>query len=246
MPSTLVIQSHREPLPYAWLQSCIDSVRAWAAANGFDYRWLGDELFASIDDELHAKTREQPVIATDLARLKCLQSGLDEGFSRVVWCDADFLVFRPRDFELPDTDYALGREVWVQPDKGGKFRAYVKVHNAFLTFCRGNSFLDFYTDTAERLLRLNQGSMPPQFIGPKLLTALHNIALCPVMENAAMLSPAVERDLLAGSGAALELFREQSKVPPTAANLSSSLTEAEGFAEAEMSTLIDRLLRDGV
>jgi hypothetical protein len=67
-----------------------------------------------------------------------------------------------------------------------KLRAYVKVRNAFLMFRKGNHFLDFYTATAQRLLRLNQGSMPPQFIGPKLLTALHNVAICPVMETAGM------------------------------------------------------------
>jgi hypothetical protein len=32
-------------------------------------------------------------------------------------------------------------------------------------------------------LRLNQGRIPAQFIGPKWLTALLNIALCPVMER---------------------------------------------------------------
>lgn len=246
MASTLIIQSHREPLPFAWLQACVDSVRDWAGARGYDYRWLGDELFAGVDAELRAKTGPQPVIASDLGRLKSLQRGLADGYHRVVWCDADFLIFRPRGFELPDTDFALGREVWIQSGPAGRLRVYPKVHNAFLLFARGNSFLDFYTDTAERLLRLNRGSMPPQFIGPKLLTALHNIAQCPVMETAGMLSPAVLRDLLAGGGAALEMLRAESKVAPLAANLSSSLTGAEGFTETDMSAVIQRLLQDGI
>ncbi len=245
MASTLVIQSHRQPLPQAWLRDCIDSVRDWAAASGFDYRWFGDELFAPVAAELLAKTRGQAVIATDLARLKWLQRGLGEGYRRVVWCDADFLIFQPRRFELPQNDYALGREVWVQPGADGGLRAYVKVHNALLVFCRGNHFLDFYAETAERLLRLNQGGMPPQFIGPKLLTALHNIAICPVLESAGMLSPAVIRDLLAGGGAALDLFRVRSRQLPAAANLSSSLAAAEGFSEADMAALIELLLRQG-
>jgi hypothetical protein len=245
MPDTLILQSHREPLPHGWLRACIDSVHAWADERGFDYRWLGDELFAPLDASILEKTRAQPVIATDLARLRWLQRGLADGFRRVVWLDADFLVFDPAGFELPGEPYALGREVWVQPGKNGGFRSYAKVHNAFLMFCRGNAFLDFYADTAERLLRLNQGGMPPQFIGPKLLTALHNIARCPVMEAAGMLSPAVMCDLLAGGGGALELFREQSKLPPAGANLSGSLAEAEGFSEAEMSSLIRGLVREG-
>ena len=69
------------------------------------------------------------------------------------------------------------------------------------------------------LLRLNQGRIPAQFIGPKWLTALHNIALCPVMESAAMLSPLVMRDYLAGQGEALRLF--QKKSPVTDADMNS-------------------------
>jgi hypothetical protein len=146
------------------------------------------------------------------------------------------------EFVLPDSSYALGREVWVQTDTNNRLRAYSKVHNAFLMFRAGNNFLDFYTETAGRLLGLNSGTMPPQFIGPKLLTALHNIALCPVMETAGMLSPLVIRDLIKGQGAALELFRRESPVRICAANLSSSLTRQEGISVADMERLIEVLM----
>jgi hypothetical protein len=88
--------------------------------------------------------------------------------------------------------------------------------------------------------------MAPQFIGPKWLTAVHNIAHCPVMESAAMLSPLVMRDCIAGQGEALRLFRSKSPVAPAGANLSSSLTELEGFTDAEMQALIDILLAQGI
>jgi hypothetical protein len=246
MLTTLVIQSHCAPLPCGWLQPCLDSVASWAQARGYDYRFLDDQIFDLLEPGLVEKTRAQPVIASDLARLKCLQQGLLEGYTCVIWCDADFLIFKADDFILPEADFALGREVWVQPGEQGKLRAYVKVHNAFMMFRQGNHFLDFYTDTAQRLLRLNQGSMPPQFIGPKLLTALHNIAICPVMESAGMLSPAVMRDLLAGEGQALDLFHQKSPVALAGANLSSSLTGREGFTEAHMESLIQFLLSGGL
>ena len=210
MSKTLIIQSHRHPLPQDWLPACLASVADWAQANRYHYRFIGDEIFTTLDQELLDKTRSQTVIASDLARLFSLQRGLAEGYDCVVWCDADFLIFNPESFVLPDTEYALGREVWVQYDAKQRLRSFVKVHNALLMFRRGNTFLDFYRATAERLLRLNQGRMPPQFIGPKWLTALHNIALCPVMESAAMLSPLVMRDCLAGQGEALRLFRKKS------------------------------------
>lgn len=246
MSATLVIQSHRVPLPCGWLQLCLDSVASWAQAKGYEYRFVDDLIFDLLEPELVEKTRAQPVIASDLARLKSLQQGLAEGYACVIWCDADFLIFKADDFILPEEDFALGREVWVQAGKQGRLRAYVKVHNAFLMFRQGNHFLDFYADTAQRLLGLNQGRMPPQFIGPKLLTALHNIALCPVMETAGMLSPAVIRDLLAGGGKALNLFHQKSPVALAGANLGSSLTEREGITDAQMESLIQHLLMQGL
>ena len=246
MSSTLVIQSHRNPLPWSWLQRCLASVRDWAEVNRYDYRYLGDEIFASLTPEILDRTGAQRVIASDLARLYCLRQGLDEGYACVVWCDADFLIFDAARFILPADEFALGREVWVQPDQRQRARAWVKVHNALLMFRRDNSFLDFSLATAERLLRMNKGSMPPQYIGPKLLTAIHNIALCPVMETAGMLSPMVMRDCLAGGGDALQLFRQKSTLAPAGANLSSSLSLSEGLLETDMNKLIDLLLVDGI
>lgn len=245
MSSTLVIQSHRQLLPYAWMRQCLDSVQGWARDSEYGYRILDDALFDYVDTDLRDKLRDQPVIASDLARLRWMQQLLDHDCDCVVWCDADFLIFDRAAFELPQTDYSLGREIWVQRD-AGRFRVYPKVHNAFLMFRRDNAFLDFYADTAARLLRLNQGSMPPQFIGPKLLSALHNIAQCPVMDRAGMLSPAVIDDLLAGGGPALDRFRQASPLAPAGANLSASLYRREGLDDNAMSRLIELLLHTGI
>lgn len=246
MSATLVIQSHRNPLPFDWLQACIDSVEDWCRINDFQYRFIGDEIFDLVSPALLQKIGSQTVIATDLARLGALQQALAEGFERVLWCDADFLIFDPHKLILPQVDFAFGREVWVQRDDNGKLRAYSKLHNALMMFRRGNSCLDFYLDTAQRLLSLNQGGVPPQFIGPKLLTALHNIARFPVVETAAMFSPLVLRDLLVGGGEALDLLLQKSAAVPAGANLSSSLSESEGFSESEMQTLIRQLLSNGL
>jgi hypothetical protein len=53
---------------------------------------------------------------------------------------------------------------------------------------QGNSFLHFYAETIERLLRQNRGGIPPQYIAPKFLTALHNVTRLPVVESDGMLS----------------------------------------------------------
>jgi len=260
---TLVIQSHRQPLPYTWLAPCLASVQNWAKQQSYDYQFIDDALFDTLPQWVLEKTSAQKVIATDLARLKCLQHFLAAGYQRVVWLDADFLIFAADNLQLPEPGelpegYALGREVWVQPkkpeqphpkNKTPKFKAYKKVHNAFLLFDaqfgQRNSFLDFYTTHAERLLEQMTGPMPPQFIGPKLLTALHNVVQCPVLENAGMLSPWVIKDIIAGGGPALTLFRDKSPQPLAGANLCSSLSNSDVLPERALEKVVTQLLSQG-
>lgn len=242
MFSTLVIQSHRSPLPWPWIARCLESVRDWCAMKGYDYHFMGDELFDCVSGSLLEKTRYQTVIATDLARLLNLQNALRRGYETVIWMDADFLIFNPLAFTMPDEPCAVGREVWVQHDRQGKLKAYKKIHNAFLMFQKADSFLDFYTDTARRLLTKNQGPVPPQFIGPKLLMALHNVANLPVLETAGMLSPMVIKDLLEGEGPALNLFVKHSPQPIAAANLCISSCDKAEVSGKEMECLIDTML----
>lgn len=246
MPGTLVIQSHRDPLPYPWLYDCLASVRDWAEGHGFGYRFLTDELFDAVPDDLRDKLAGQRVIAADLGRLQVLQAALREGADRVVWLDADFLIFDPDRFALPDAPYAVGREVWLQHDRHRRLKAYKQVHNALLMFRRGNAFLDFYIDTAERLLRRHRGGMPAQFIGPKLLTALHNVCQLPVMETAGMLSPPVIRDLLSGGGEALARFIARSPRAIAGANLCLSSRDSGALSDRQMSQAIELLQDAGI
>ncbi len=225
-----------------WLQICMDSVREWAASKKFDYRFMGDELFDPLDAETLQQTRRQIVVATDLARLFHVQQALVQGYQTVIWCDADFLIFHPQGFDPVSASYALGREVWVQNDQKGRLKSYVRVHNAFLLFRRDNPFLAFYLDTAQRLVKLNTGRMPPQFIGPKLLSALHNICHCPVQETAGMLSPLLIQGMLHDKPAPVDLFNKHSPQSPAAANLCASSVAKGDLSDQEMQQLIARLL----
>lgn len=239
---TVVIQSHRLPLPFDWLDPCLDSVRRWTASRGYDYRFEDDAIFDRLDDDLRRKTTAQPVVASDLARLAALQAALDAGYRCAVWMDADMLVFDPARLELAPDAYALGREVWVQRDDRGRLRAHVKVHNAFLQFRAANPFLAFYRHAAERIVRAHRpGRMTPQLVGPKLLTALHNVVHCPVVEEAGMLSPAVARDLLGGEGSALTVFTSRSTMAPAAVNLCGSLAGGQ-FGARELRAIVAHLV----
>ncbi|MEM1437069.1 MAG: hypothetical protein AAGG11_23680 [Pseudomonadota bacterium] len=235
-----MIQSHRTPLPADWLTTCIDSVRRWAATADLDYRWLGDELFAPVPTALLAKTRTQPVVATDLARLYQLECALAEGFDPVVWLDADVLIFRPDAFALPATGHCFGREYWLQADADGRVRSYRRIHNALLMFRAGDPVLPFYRFTAERILRtFRSEQMVPQLLGPKLVSALGSIAQFEVQESIGMVSPLVREGLVNQDRALLERWAEGHGAPLAAVNLCASLSANS----PSVAVAIDRLLQ---
>ncbi len=240
--SVCVLQSHRAPLPHPWLAACLASARDWAVQRGYDYHFVDDDLFDVLPEDMRHRDDIGAVIKSDLARLRFAQTLLGS-FERVVWLDADVLVIAPRVFDVPVSGSAVGRENWVQSDRKGNLRNYRKVHNAAMVFSRGDSLLGFYADSAERLLRANTAAMPPQFIGPKLLTALHNTVQLPVWESAGMMSPMVGLDLLGeGNGRALAVLREAHTVPVAALNLCSSSCQRGELNDTQMAAIIDILL----
>lgn len=235
-----VLQSSA-PNPPEWIQRCLQSVQQWAQHHGHSYKFIEDELFDFLADELRSKCLpKHRLIATDIARLRWCEQQLADGADAVLWLDADTLVLDVR-WQPPDYDYAVGREVWVQP-KGKGWRSYVKVHNAALLFRHGNAFLPYYRRAAEQIVRAHSGRhMVPHLVGPKLLTALHNIAAHPVMEEAALLSPWVIRDWLGRGGPALQQFRTQSPATPRLANLCASSIETEALKPQDLHAFITRL-----
>ena len=70
------------------------SVRAWAELQGYDYQFVGDELFERVPDWYRDKVGERTPILADLARLRWMKHALTQ-VEHVVWLDADTLVFRP-------------------------------------------------------------------------------------------------------------------------------------------------------
>lgn len=239
----MVLQSHRADHLSGWLGRCCESVQSWAVENSFAYEHCGDELFEYLPTGLRRKYCEQPVVLTDLARLLWLQRKLDEGYDRAIWCDADILFFQP--MQPAGAMDTFGRECWVQRT-GGRLRAYRKIHNAFMSFLRGSSTLPFYIERATSLLESADAPVVPQFIGPKLLTAWHNIAPFGVEERVGMLSPLAMDDLLGNREPALTLLLNGHSRELCALNLSASLAgrESDGvqFEDSDYDRLIDGLL----
>ncbi|MCW9045770.1 MAG: hypothetical protein OQK35_05505 [Alphaproteobacteria bacterium] len=228
----------------------MSSVQAWASLRGWNYQLVGDEIFDLTPDWYREKTAGRLPIQTDLGRLILARSLLAEGYERVVWLDADALVFNPNELTIDITDeFAFGREVWVQYDKKGQLKAYKNAHNALCVFTQGNSFLDFYIYTAQAIIKKHQGGLAPQIVGPKLLTSLHNTIGFPLIDDVGMLSPLVMKDVVNGGGAALDLLKQNTPTPMKAANLSSSLdgqeTDLVEVNEALFEQVCQRLTKTG-
>lgn len=254
------MQSHRSPSLNKWIERCQKSVRAWADFHHFEYQFFDDELFGYLPSN-DVLQKYNAVVASDLARLRCLRALLAD-YDRVIWCDADWLVMDVERFQPLQSSYAVGREVWVDRTQNGKLKAFKKVHNAYLQFDCGNTFLDFYIETAENSLQKNTGGVPNQFIGPKLLTALHNVAGLPVHEQAGMLSPVLAAALLRREGLldqdeyeslsshdvnkVIGLFQQRSVAMPLALNLSASCIESGGLSAVNILRLCEVLSEGGL
>jgi len=242
---TVVYQSFRTEQVPPWVARCMGSVRSWAEGRGFDYRFIGDEIFDLVPDWYREKARNRIPVMTDLGRLLLARQFLEGGYERAIWFDADVLAFDPEGLDIDvSEEFAFGREVWVQKDGKGRLKAYRNVHNALCVFAIGNSFLDFYIHACLSIIRRMEGQMVPQIVGPKLLTSLHNTVGFQLIEEVGMISPLVLSDLAQGEGEALDLLRQEQPALK-AANLSASLSEKEtdgiSVTETMLEAAIDRL-----
>lgn len=237
MSGTIVLQSfHARPWPEP-IDLCVESVKAWAASHGFGYEFIGDEIVDLLPPHYRERCFGRWPMMTDLARLLLLREHSRAGATRVVWIDADVLIFAPTAIHIDEAvDHTVGREIWVSRDGAGRWRTRRHVHNAMLSFDSGSPALDFLIHATRRVVERLEKPASPQIAGPKLLSALHNLVAFPVLEAAGMLSPLVLTDLIAGGGDALMRHRQALSEPMAAANLCHSLlgTTVDGVAVNEV------------
>ena len=235
---TVVYQSYRTTEVAPWIECCLASVRDWTAAQGWDYRFIGDEIFDLAPGWYRDKAQGRTPVITDLCRLILARDLLAEGYVRVIWLDADVLIFDPENLHITvSEEFAFGQETWIQPGKGAgkgrRLKATTNVHNALCVFTEGNSFLDFYIHACLSVVRRIEGPMVPQLVGPKLLTALHNILGFQLAPEVGAFSPLLLSDIAGGGGPALDLYRESAPATARAANLCASQeTEPDLYEDA--------------
>ena len=242
--ATLVLQSHRAPLPYGWLSDCVASVRRYAEARGYAYRWFGDELFDLVPSWYREKTAGRTPVTADLARLLAMHDLLETGVAdQAIWLDADVLLFAPERLVIPpETSGAFGYEIWVE-QRDRRLRTHRSYHNALCVFRRGCPVLAFLIHAIERIIeRAEPDRIAPQMVGPKLLSALGNTVGFERIESVGALSPDVLVEIADGGGPALDRLRSES-VPLAGANLCASLASEVG--EETLPRVVEVLLEGG-
>jgi hypothetical protein len=187
---------------------------------------MDDQFFDLLPADYRKKAEGRLPVLSDLARLIMARNLVFEGYEKTIWIDADVVIFDPEGFDIAiDGDFSFCREIWIQPNAKGEIKVFRNVHNAVCVFVKGNSFLEFYIDACQQVVgrMVDDKVMVNQIVGPKLLSALHNMIGYPLIENVGMLSPLVLRDIDKGGGAALDLLVDEIPAPMQAANLCSSL-----------------------
>jgi len=151
---TIIYQSFRTENVPGWIAACMKSVRDWATAKGFAYRFWDDRFFDFVPRELYPRASVNKCVLTDYARLIAAKQLLSEGWDRAVWMDADLVVFDSENFNLDLTGgYAFCREVWLDRTVLGRPQFRLTVNNSVSVFCKNETIIDFYLEAAGAILR---------------------------------------------------------------------------------------------
>ena len=245
---TLIIQSYRTRDVAAWITTCLESVRAWAAARGHDYEFVDDALFDLAPAWVRERCGTQILPVTDVARLYLMRERLRLGWQRVVWVDADVLIFAPERFVLDNRmPYALCREVWLSWH-GDRIETAEFVNNAVIVMTQSQPILDFWLFAAEEILRTHPpGPVEKLIVGTRLLTDLAKAMPLRVISNVGLFSPPVIRDIAHGGGPSVQAWSQRHGHVVDAANLCASLQDREAggtrIGAAELEQAVQALLR---
>lgn len=167
---TIIVQSYRSTNIPEWIEQCMQSVRDWCKARGYEYHFVGDELFDFAPSEFRNGDFAK-IVLTDYCRLALCRMMLGPD-TRVGWMDADVLIFNPTafDIEIPYTNsMVMCQECW----QVGKLLTVPifdnRVNNAVMIF-KDTEPLDMLLGLSRYVLR---NSYPNDWmLGPTLLTPL--------------------------------------------------------------------------
>lgn len=222
---SIVLQSFRAWDVPAWMHAAMRSVRAWAESRGHDYRFQGDTFLDYAPGWARWRLRTQMPAVTDLARLAWMRATLAEGFDRVIWADADLLVFDPERFTLPEgAGHACARELHLYLHEDGSTEPRPGINNAVMMVEAGDPFVERYLAAAlAEAGRADPVTMPHTLLGPVLLARLASEQAIPLIEGVGVFGPGLMDGIAKGGNGLTREYLRHVPVPPAAANLGQTL-----------------------
>ncbi|HSH97123.1 MAG TPA: hypothetical protein VK954_02425 [Methyloradius sp.] len=220
---TIVYQSYRTTNVPGWIETCMQTVRAWAALKGFEYQFIDDSLFDYIPNWVREKSVGEICPQTDLARLIIAKKYLSQGYEQTIWIDADMVVFAPEHLVVsPQTGYLFCHETWVKSDQQGKLAITHHINNSITSFAKNNQQLDFLIDACLRIASLKP-KLTRLDLGTTLLSSLGNAIPIPLLTNVGMFSPDMMTDITNGTDLYLKAYAAKMMAPLACANMCASL-----------------------
>ena len=220
----MVFQSFRRTDVPDWIASCLESVAAWCERNAFEYRFIDDEFFDCVPSWFKERVGHAPVPMSDFARLDWAKRLLTGNVDRVIWVDADVVVFDPQCFVIDDTlPFAFCTELWIDRLRGGRLRVDRRINNAVSVYTRGNTFLDYYHFACLQLARNPKLQLGKISFGTQFLMGHRAILGSLLLDSVGMVSPPMLQSLAAGESNEAEILRRDFlSAPVFAANLCAS------------------------
>ena len=168
---TVIVQSYRTCDVPPWIVSCIESVRAWADTNRWDYTFVDDSFFSLAPEWARRRCGNNIYAVTDLCRLQLLKNMLEMGYDRAVWVDADVLVFAPAHLDISTMDgHGFAYELFFHLEQDGSYSALEGLNNSLMVFEKGQVVLCQYLAASLDLLRqAPEGPIPRTALAPALL-----------------------------------------------------------------------------
>ena len=226
---TIVLQSFRQHDVPWWLGRCMNSVAEWAKQAGWQYQFQGDAFFDLAPEWVHKRCTGNIYALTDVCRLQWLLEQLDAGYERVIWADADVLIFAPEQLDITSVNnHAFAHELFVHLESNGDITPVAGINNALMIFERSQTILDRYLKLSLSSLQ-NQppGPVPRTALGPALLKEL-NTKDNPLktINGVGLFTLAIMQELASSPGPLIRELILNSPKPPGAANLCHFLRNA--------------------
>jgi hypothetical protein len=183
--------------------------------------FVGDELFDLAPRWFREKAARHVTVVTDLARLVLILHHLDIGYERVIWCDADVLVYSPYQFRPSESlSFGFSREIWSACGRDGKLNGVRRINNSICLFRQeGRSRLVDFIDMSKSVVASVMDVSSNLIIGTSLLTWLDMHDALPIVHNTGLLSPFILRAIVNDDEATLRRFVKWHEEPLYAVNL---------------------------